>query len=59
TTATRALTNATLPYVSAIAAKGWERAASDDAALAKGLNVQGGRIDAGRRRPCARPRPGP
>lgn len=39
TTATRALTNATLPYVSAIAAKGWERAASDDAALAKGLNV--------------------
>ncbi|MEE6388502.1 MULTISPECIES: alanine dehydrogenase [Microbacterium] len=44
TTATRALTNATLPYVSAIAAKGWERAASEDAALAKGLNVQGGRI---------------
>ncbi|CAD5140995.1 L-alanine dehydrogenase (NAD-dependent) [Microbacterium sp. Nx66] len=44
TTATRALTNATLPYVSAIAAKGWERAASDDAALAKGLNVQSGRI---------------
>lgn len=44
TTATRALTNATLPYVSAIAAKGWERAASDDTALAKGLNVQGGRI---------------
>ena len=44
TTATRALTNATLPYVSAIAAKGWERAASDDGALAKGLNVQGGRI---------------
>ncbi|WP_101848448.1 alanine dehydrogenase [Zhihengliuella sp. ISTPL4] len=44
TTATRALTNATLPYVSAIAAKGWERAASEDGALAKGLNVQGGRI---------------
>lgn len=44
TTATRALTNATLPYVSAIAAKGWERAASEDAALAKGLNVQAGRI---------------
>jgi alanine dehydrogenase len=43
-TATRALTNATLPYVSAIAGKGWERAAADDAALAKGLNVQGGRI---------------
>ncbi|MFT4158163.1 MAG: alanine dehydrogenase [Microbacterium sp.] len=43
-TATRALTNATIPYVSAIAAKGWERAASDDPALAKGLNVYGGRI---------------
>ena len=43
-TATRALTNATLPYVSAIAGKGWERAAAEDGALAKGLNVQGGRI---------------
>jgi alanine dehydrogenase len=43
-TATRALTNATIPYVSAIAAKGWELAASDDPALAKGLNVQDGRI---------------
>lgn len=43
-TATRALTNATLPYVSAIAAKGWTRAAADDVALAKGLNVEGGRI---------------
>lgn len=43
-TATRSLTNATLPYVSAIARKGWERAAADDPSLAKGLNVQGGRI---------------
>jgi len=43
-TATRALTNATLPYVSAIANKGFDRAAAEDAALAKGLNVQGGRI---------------
>ncbi|MFS0895419.1 alanine dehydrogenase [Microbacterium sp. 179-I 3D3 NHS] len=43
-TATRALTNATLPYVSAIAGKGWQRAASEDPALAKGLNIQGGRI---------------
>ncbi|MBS0828138.1 alanine dehydrogenase, partial [Citrobacter amalonaticus] len=43
-TATRALTNATLPYVSAIAGKGWERAAAEDVALAKGLNVQGGHI---------------
>ncbi|MFD5226525.1 alanine dehydrogenase [Microbacterium sp. NPDC058342] len=43
-TATRALTNATLPYVSAIAGKGWDRAAADDAALAKGLNVRAGSI---------------
>ncbi|WP_194765330.1 alanine dehydrogenase [Microbacterium sp. UFMG61] len=43
-TATRALTNATLPYVSAIAGTGWEAAAANDPALAKGLNVQGGRI---------------
>lgn len=43
-TATRALTNATLPYVSAIAGKGWERATADDAALAAGVNVQAGRI---------------
>lgn len=43
-TATRALTNATLPYVSAIAGKGWETAAADDPSLAKGLNVQAGRI---------------
>ncbi|MFB8187880.1 alanine dehydrogenase [Microbacterium sp. NPDC055988] len=43
-TATRALTNATLPYVSAIAGKGWAQAAASDPALAKGLNVQDGRI---------------
>jgi len=43
-TATRALTNATLPYISAIAGKGWERAAGEDASLAKGLNVQAGTI---------------
>lgn len=43
-TATRALTNATLPYVSAIAGQGWDAAASADAALAKGLNVRDGRI---------------
>lgn len=43
-TATRALTNATLPYVAAIAGKGWDRAAADDAALAKGLNVRAGEI---------------
>lgn len=43
-TSTRALTNATLPYVAAIADKGWARAAAEDAALAKGLNTQGGVI---------------
>jgi len=43
-TSTRALTNATLPYVIALADKGWEAAMSDDAALAKGLNVQAGRV---------------
>ncbi|GAA2533810.1 alanine dehydrogenase [Microbacterium mitrae] len=43
-TSTRALTNATLPYVSAIANKGWARAAAEDPALAKGLNTQGGTI---------------
>lgn len=43
-TATWALTSATLPYVVAIADKGWDRAAADDPALAKGLNVRDGRI---------------
>lgn len=41
---TRALTNATMPYVVAVADKGWEQARADDAALAKGLNVQGGQV---------------
>ncbi len=43
-TSTRALTNATLPYVLALADKGWERAIAEDAALAKGLNVHAGRV---------------
>ena len=43
-TATRALTNATLPYVIAIASKGWKKALSDDASLALGLNVHDGKI---------------
>ena len=43
-TATRALTNATLPYVIAIASKGWQKALSDDASLALGLNVHEGKI---------------
>jgi alanine dehydrogenase len=41
---TVALTNATLPYVLALADKGWEAATEADPALAKGLNVQAGRV---------------
>ncbi len=39
-----ALNNATLPYVRALADKGWERACAEDAGLAAGLNVSAGRI---------------
>jgi alanine dehydrogenase len=43
-TSTVALTNATLPYVIAIANKGWKSALRDDSALALGLNVHEGEI---------------
>jgi alanine dehydrogenase len=43
-TSTKALTNVTLPYVEAIAGKGVERAVADDPALARGVNVIGGKI---------------
>lgn len=43
-TSTRALTNATLPYVVALADKGWQRALAEDAALAKGLNTHAGQV---------------
>jgi alanine dehydrogenase len=43
-TATQALTNATLPYVEAIAALGLREAVAADPELAKGVNVLGGRI---------------
>jgi alanine dehydrogenase len=43
-TSTQALTNVTLPYVEAIAAKGTSAAVADDPALAKGVNVAEGRI---------------
>jgi len=43
-TSTFALCNATLPYVAAIAAKGWERAAAEDVGLAEGVNVVRGQI---------------
>lgn len=38
-TSTYALTNATMPYVLAIADKGWERSLQDDPPLSRGLNV--------------------
>ena len=43
-TSTAALTNSTLPYVVAIADKGWAKALNDDPSLAKGLNVFDGKI---------------
>ena len=43
-TSTRALTNATLPYVIALADKGWKDALRGDESLAKGLNVHEGKI---------------
>ena len=43
-TATFALTNATLPYVLALAGKGYQRALLDDPGLLAGLNVHRGRI---------------
>ena len=43
-TSTLALTNATLRYAIALADKGWQRACKDDAALAKGLNIVGGKV---------------
>ena len=43
-TSTRALTNATLPYVLALADKGWREALSTDPALALGLNTHEGQI---------------
>ena len=43
-TSTHALTNATLPYLVALATKGVEAALADDPALAEGLNVRGGEV---------------
>ena len=43
-TSTFALTNATLPYVRALADLGWQAALKRDPGLAGGLNVQGGHI---------------
>ena len=43
-TSTAALTNATLPYIVAVADKGWVAALAADEALAKGLNAHDGVI---------------
>jgi len=43
-TSTYALTNATLPYVVALADKGWEQACRDDRSLALGLNAHAGSL---------------
>jgi alanine dehydrogenase len=43
-TSTKALTNATLPYVEAIADRGLAEAVAEDPALARGVNVLGGKI---------------
>ena len=43
-TSTAALTNATLPYIQRIAAQGWQRALSQDAGLAAGLNAHNGQL---------------
>ncbi|GAB3164738.1 alanine dehydrogenase [Myceligenerans halotolerans] len=43
-TSTRALTNATLPYVVALADKGWEEALAADPSLAKGLSTHAGEL---------------
>ncbi len=43
-TSTFALSNATLPYVLAIANKGVRRALEEDASLARGLNVFRGKV---------------
>jgi alanine dehydrogenase len=43
-TSTFALTNATLPYVRALADHGWRAAIAKDGGLAKGLNVHAGQL---------------
>lgn len=43
-TSTLALTNATLPYVIALANKGWKKACKEDTSLALGLNIVGGKV---------------
>ncbi len=46
-TSTYALTNATLPYLVAVADKGWQQACRDSGPLARGLNTHAGRLTNG------------
>ena len=46
-TSTYALTNVTLPYVVALADKGWRQALREDPVLAPGLNTVGGKVTNG------------
>jgi alanine dehydrogenase len=43
-TSTVALNNATLPYILAIAERGWRRALAEDPHLRQGLNICRGRV---------------
>jgi alanine dehydrogenase len=43
-TSTIALGNATLPFMLALADKGWRQACADDAHLLNGLNVHAGKL---------------
>ena len=43
-TATQALTNATSPFVIALADKGWQQACADDPHLLNGLNIHAGQV---------------
>jgi alanine dehydrogenase len=43
-TSTIALNNATLPFVEALADKGWQKALADDPHLRAGLNIHAGRV---------------
>jgi alanine dehydrogenase len=43
-TSTQALTNATLPFVMALAGKGWRQSMQDDPHLAEGLNIHAGHV---------------
>ncbi|HTF51173.1 MAG TPA: alanine dehydrogenase [Pseudonocardia sp.] len=43
-TATRALTNATLPYIRRLAEEGIDTALANDSGFARGLNIKGGKI---------------